>query len=90
MKPIRFSPHAEANLVARELNRMEAETTIRQPDLREPGRPPREVVSRVYYDTLLGETMLLRAIIEETDSEIAVITLYKTSRLRKYLPKKTT
>jgi len=33
--------------------------------------------------------MLLRAVIKETESEIAVITLYKTSKLKKYLPKET-
>jgi len=41
-------------------------------------------------DTVTGETMLLRAVIEETESEIAVITLYKTSKLKKYLPEETT
>ena len=35
MKPIRFSPHAEANLVAREISRADAETAIRQPVRRE-------------------------------------------------------
>ena len=89
MKPIRFSPHAEGNLVAREIPRADAEATIRQPILREPARPPREIVSRVYSDTVTGETMLLRAVIEETEHEIAVVTLYKTSKLKKYLPKET-
>ena len=31
--------------------------------------------------------MLLRAVIEETDGEIVVVTIYKTSKLKKYLPK---
>ena len=31
MKPIRFSPHAEANLVAREISRADAEAAIRHP-----------------------------------------------------------
>lgn len=30
--------------------------------------------------------MLLRVVIEENDREIAVVTLYKTSKLKKYLP----
>ena len=46
------------------------EFPIRQPDLREPGRPPREIVNRVYSDTVTGETMLLRAVIEETMVDI--------------------
>ncbi|MGA2555575.1 MAG: DUF4258 domain-containing protein [Verrucomicrobiota bacterium] len=89
MKPIRFSAHAEANLIEREISRAEAEAAIGQPNRREPGRPPREIVNRVYSDTITGETMLLRAVIEETESEIAVITLFKTSKLKKYLPEKT-
>ena len=86
MKPIRFSLHAENNLKAREIAREEAETTIREPARRESGRPPREIVMRPYSDRVTGETMLLRAVIEETEKEIAVITLYKTSKLKKYLP----
>ena len=54
------------------------------------GRPPRENVNRVHSDTVTGETVLLRAVIEEAESEIAVITLYETSKLKKYLPKETT
>ena len=46
MKPIRFSPHAEANLVAREISRATVEATIRQPDRREPSRPPLRSPSR--------------------------------------------
>jgi hypothetical protein len=34
MKPIRLSAHAEANLVAREIPRADAEAAIRQPDRR--------------------------------------------------------
>jgi hypothetical protein len=90
MKAIRFSAHAEANLVTREITRADAEAAIRQPTRREPGRPPREIVNRAYSDTVTGERMLLRVVIEETDSEIAVITLYKTSKLKKYLPEDTT
>jgi hypothetical protein len=90
MKGIRFLPHSEANLFARAICRADAEAAIRQPDRREPGRAPREIVNRVYSDIVTGETMLLRAVIEETESEITVITLYKTSKLKKYLPKETT
>lgn len=86
MKPIRFSPHAEANLKTREILREEAEAAIRNPARREASGAPREVVTRSFYDKVTGETMLLRAVIEESESEIAVVTLYKTSKLKKYLP----
>jgi hypothetical protein len=90
MKPIRFSPHAAANLKAREISVEDAEAAIRNPARREPAKPPREVVTRRYYDKVTGETMLLRAVIEETENEIGVVTLYKTSKLKKYLPEGTT
>jgi hypothetical protein len=89
MKPIRFSPHAEANLEAREIAREDAEAAVRNPARREAARPPREIVTRPYFDKVTGETMLLRAVIEESDNEIAVVTLYKTSKLKKYLPEGT-
>ncbi len=86
MKRIRFTAHAEENLTAREIPREEAELTVRNPIYREPGRLPRETVSRLYFDSGIGEQMLLRVIIEETAAEITVVTLYKTSKLKKYLP----
>lgn len=86
MKPLRFSPHAEANLTAREIAREDATAAIRHPQRREAARPPREIVTRQYFDTVTGQTMLLRAVIEESDREITVVTLYKTSKLKKYLP----
>ena len=89
MKPIRFSPHAEANLKAREIAREDAIAAIRNPARRESARPPREIVTRHYFDTVTEETMLLRAIIEESEIEIAVVTRYKTSKLKKYLPEGT-
>jgi len=90
MKPIRFSPHAEANLKAREIAREDGEAAIRNPARRETGRPPREIVTRGYHDKVTGEEMLLRAVIEESENEISVVTLYKTSKIKKYLPEGTT
>jgi hypothetical protein len=89
MKPVRFSPHAEANLKAREIEREDAGAAVRNPERREIGRPPREIVTRRYFDKVTGTTMVLRAVIEESENEIAVITLYKTSKLKKYLPEGT-
>jgi hypothetical protein len=86
MKPIRFTAHAEAALVDRGISRSEVEAAIRGPDRRELARPPREVVSRAYLDKVADGRMLLRVFIEESELEISVITLYKTSKLKKYLP----
>jgi hypothetical protein len=86
MKPIRFTSHAESALVDRDIARSEVELAIRNPDRREAVRPPREVVSRAYSDRVTSSQMLLRVFIEESLSEISVVTLYKTSKLKKYLP----
>ena len=40
---------------------------------------------RRYFDVHLGREMLLRVVVEETPEERAVITLYKTSQVAKYL-----
>jgi|SoiMethySBSTD1v2_1073268.scaffolds.fasta_scaffold289947_2 hypothetical protein len=38
---------------------------------------------RRYFDQILRAEMLLRVVVEETDAELRVITLYKTSKLAK-------
>jgi len=86
MKPIRFSQHALENLALRDISRNLAEQAIRSPDLRVPSRLPREVVTLAYHDTVLSAKAVLRVVIEETEEEIAVITLYKSTNLKKYLP----
>ena len=39
---------------------------------------------RRYFDDVLQSEMLLRVVVAETDAEMAVITLYKTSKFTKY------
>jgi hypothetical protein len=84
-KPISFTAHAEDNLKARSISRAEIEETILNPDREEDARPPRRVASRQYFDDLLNKEMLLRVVIEKDDECISVITLYKTSKITKYL-----
>ena len=86
MKPVRFTSHVEKALVDRDIAPSEVRSAISNPDHRQPSKPPREVVSRLYFDKVTGSQMLLRVFIEESDSEISVVTAYKTSKLRKYLP----
>ena len=40
---------------------------------------------RRYNDSTLRQEMALCVVIEETDTERVVVTLYKTSQLKKYL-----
>ncbi len=85
VKPITFTSHAEDNLKVRSISPEEIEETIRNPDREEDARPPRRVASRQYFDDVLNKEMLLRVITEEDDECISVITLYKTSKITKYL-----
>lgn len=89
MKPFRWTPHAENEVKSREIDRTEVETTLRQPDFVAPGQPPRTVYSRRYFDSLLQSDMLLRVIVEETATEVTIITLYKTSNFKKYEKERT-
>jgi hypothetical protein len=39
---------------------------------------------RRYFDSVLQTEMLLRVVAEETETELAIVTLYKTSKFKKY------
>ncbi len=84
MKPVRWTRHALDDLAARDNSREEAERTLAGPDRIAVGRPPRLIYQRRYHDALLGEEMLHRVVIEETELERVVVTLYKTSKFTKY------
>ena len=56
----------------------------RGPDAVVPGRPPRRIFMRRYLDAVLQTEMLLRVVVEETAKEFLVVTLYKTSKFKKY------
>ena len=85
MKSVRWSPHALKNLEAREIDRHDVEKALDAPDRIIPARPPREVLVRRYKDAKLDREMALCVLVEETDVERIVITLYKTSQTKKYL-----
>jgi Domain of unknown function (DUF4258) len=85
MKPIAYTAHAEENLVARSIRREDVEQAVREADQLEESPPSRKVASKRYMDHLLGQEMLLRVITEEQAGCILVITLYKTSKIGKYL-----
>lgn len=85
MKPIRWTLHALQNLTDREVERVEADKTLTQPEFIVPGQPLRLVYMRRYFDSLLQQEMLLRVVIEETIGEIVVVSVYKTSQIDRYL-----
>jgi len=71
-------------LLKREVDRSAAEQTLTNPDDILPADPPRVIYQRVYYDKVLGQEMLLRVVIEESQEEQLVVTIYRTSKLEKY------
>lgn len=85
MKPIRWTAHALKEAKRRNIDSAEASRTILNPEQVALGNPPRQIYMRRYFDELLLTEMLLRVIIEETEEELVVVTLYKTSKLAKYL-----
>ena len=85
MKPVRWTQHALNNLAEREIDRAEAEMTLAEPELIMPGQPRRRIFMRRYFDAILQQEMLLRLVVEDTATELLVITIYKTSQMEKYL-----
>jgi len=66
------------------LKEKEVEQAIARPDFVVPGQWARRIFMRRYFDEILRAEMLLRVVVEETDLELIVVTLYKTSRFAKY------
>ena len=83
-KPIRWTPHALERLAAHELDDDNVRLTIVAPEFVVPSRPSRRIHMRRYTDAALGQDLLLRVAIEETPTEIVVLTVYRTSTIRTY------
>ena len=84
MNPARWSEHAIQNLAERQIDRSEVETTLMNPGLVVPDPPGREVFMRRYFDNVLQQEMLMRLIVEQTETETVVVTVYKTSQIERY------
>jgi uncharacterized protein DUF4258 len=84
MKPICWSAHARKKAAKREVPETEVERTIARPDSIVPGQLRRRIFMRRYFDAILETEMLLRVVVEETETELIVVTLYKTSKFAKY------
>jgi hypothetical protein len=86
MKPVHWTLHGRIEQGRRGIDSAEVEKTLQFPDAIVPATPPRVVYQRRYFDSARSEEMLLRVFVEETDAELIVVTLYKTSKLAKYTP----
>lgn len=85
MKSLRWTRHVLEALAEREIERAEAERTVREPTVVHAARGSRKLHVRRYHDALLGGDMLLCVVTEETRDEIIAVTAYKTSKIDKFL-----
>jgi hypothetical protein len=85
LKTVRWTPHAVERLAEHQLERDAVLLTIEAPKYIALGDPPRKVHMRRHVDAALGQAMLLRVVIEETSTELVVLTVYRTSKIDKYL-----
>ena len=85
MKRLRWTLHALKALEDRGIDRAEVDETIAAPELSILDPPHRVVLMRRFFDGKLERQMLLRVVVEETRRERVVVTVYKTSRIAKYL-----
>jgi hypothetical protein len=72
MKPIRWTPYSRKKLDRRDVTESEVKKTVAQPDSVSPGKPPRKIFARRYFDQILQTDMLLRVVLEETETEIVI------------------
>ncbi len=82
---MRWSAHALKNLTDREIPRAEAEAALANPEMSTPSRPGRRFLMRRYFDSNLEQEMLVRLLVEESPLEDVVVTVYKTSKISKYM-----
>ena len=79
----KFSKHAEAELILRQIPREFAEEVLRHPQQIVPERPPKKAYqSQVDFGG--GRTFLLRVIVDDTVEPAMVVTVYRTTKINKY------
>ncbi len=85
MKAIRWTRHALEALAQREIDREEAERALSESTPTLPGLGNRTLHVHKYHDRVLNQEMLLCIATEDHDAEVVIVTLYKTSKIEKYL-----
>jgi hypothetical protein len=79
----RFSKHAEAELVLRNIPRALVEEVLQHPQQIVPERPPK-MAYQSQLDFGGGRMFLLRVIVDDTIEPAIVVTLYRTKKINKY------
>ncbi len=85
MKTLRIPPHTLNNLQVREISVDEVRRAVEQPERIVVGYDFRKIYMRRYHDLIVDEEMLLRVVVEETDTELVIVTVYKTSKIARYM-----
>jgi len=85
MKAIRWTRHALEALAEREIDREVAERALGGPTPTLPGLGNRTLHVHKYHDRVLDQEMLLCVVSEDHGDEVVIVTLYKTSKIEKYL-----
>ena len=85
MMEISITDHALENINQREISIDLIFDVIETPKYKIKQSDNRYILMEVYFDNLLAEEMLIRVVVEETQTGVTVITAYKTSKLNKYL-----
>ena len=79
-----FLTHAEKQLVERRVSKEFVLEVLENPDQQVPGDFERTVYHKRYFDTIHNEELLLRIVVEEQEDYVLVMSVYKTSKMRKY------
>jgi hypothetical protein len=82
---IELTPHALIELEQREMDKVDVELTISEPDKIAEGRLGRKVYQKIVQDKILLKPMLYRVVVEELENTYSVITVYKISNIKKYM-----
>ncbi|MBM2815440.1 MAG: hypothetical protein HW421_2202 [Ignavibacteria bacterium] len=85
IKKIKLTEHASKNILEREISIEVMYDTINNPDSKLIQEDNRFIYMKLYFDEVLIEDMLLRVVLEEEINEITVVTIYKTSKIKKYI-----
>jgi len=84
MKQIILTNHAKFEAHRRNISEEIIKSAIFEPQQKLPAKKGRVIIQNRYFDKTENREMLLRVIGLETSDEFKVITLYKTSKIKKY------
>ncbi len=85
MTRARWTAHALESLRERAIDRGEADEALENPTRTITGHGRRTLFLRRYHDLMLDQQMVLCLVTEPRDDELLVITVFKTSKIEKYL-----